>query len=532
MTVDIRKAIVPKTDPAAASSNARLHLMALLVLAVVTTFQVSLTQPLRDPFQEGEYAVFGFLAHSQADFRMPVLIHGGLQVVPSLVAAVSCSPDTQLVCVRTVNALIELGSGAVFLTVLAILTGLGTWAAVVASLPAAALLWLCNGPVFSAVVSHQYSPSIRDLFVLVGLLVMARACKRLDRGDAKDGSLSLLAIGGLAGIGLFWAYNRGLVFALVAGAFALGLCLLRRSPRPVLLVGAGGAAGLAAMLGVGGIGLMTSTLFNVEYWGQNQVIWRTPFDMRYLPFVVALASLTVVGGLTVGWRSLRAKRPGRAVMLATLVTIYALYLVQCLNRPDLTHLRQSMWPAMLILAIVIEEWMTRTRAAQAPRIPATLAGSLLLIGACVEISSSNSILHIVLGGLADNAVAATRPIPSDRDLGGRDMTRIANLIAASGRCTFVANNAIFIYLLSRMPPCSRFSAAVYVAPDWQAEVINELEATRPEIIVWESAAFYSSIDGRSIRDRTPELADWIEAHYPVRTAIGPHILLSRLPLPP
>jgi hypothetical protein len=100
------------------------------------------------------------------------------------------------------------------------------------------------------------------------------------------------------------------------------------------------------------------------------------------------------------------------------------------------------------------------------------------------------------------------------------------LVMASGRCTFAANNAGIVYLLSRMPPCSRFAFGVYVAADRQTEVIAELEAAQPKIILWDSLAWYARIDDRRFWNRTPILADWIVAHYPIQTTIGQYVVLS------
>ncbi len=508
-------------------SGTSLHLMALLLLVTVVTFHVPLAQPLTDPFQEAEYAMFGFLAQIQADLRMPVLIHGGLDTVPSRVAALTCAADAQIVCVRTINALIQFGASCLFVAVLAVLGGLGSFAALVASLPAAAMLWFYNGSTTRVVDAHQGTPSVRDLFVMAALLPMARLCRQIDAGDARDRPYSLLALGVLAGIGVFWAYNRGLVLILVLGAFVAGLCLLRQSLRPALPTLAGIVVGLAAMLAVGGGRIITDTLFNISYWSRNEAIWRTYFEEGMAVPVVALMFLVLAGTLPIIWASLRSGRPGRALMLTVLGLTFGLYAVQSLNRPDLQHLRWIIWPATLMLAIIIRDQAGCMRDGPAWPGATLLALFPLLSVLCIEFYSENSIVRVILPRLVENARTMTRALPGDRELVGRDLARVAELVTASGHCTFAANNAGIVHLLSRMPPCSRFVFGTYIATDRQTEVIADLEAAQPEIILWDSASWWSRIDGRSFRDRTPMLADWIEARYPVRTVIGQHVLLSR-----
>jgi hypothetical protein len=514
----------------------RLHLAGLLLLVVVTTFNVPLTQSLTDMFQEAEYATFGFLAQTRPNFQMPVLIHGGLDVVPSRVAALICHANKQVVCVRTINAFLQCGAGALFVAVLATLVGLGTWAALLASLPAVAMLWLYNGPALDVVSAHQSTPGIRDLFVLTAVLLMARLCGRFDRGETRGEILSLLALGVVVGVGLFWAYNRGLLLGFVSGAFGIGLCFIRHSLRPGLLIAAGAVTGLAAILLAGGIQLITDTVFDITYWSQNASIWRLPLQLYLLLPISALTLLVLGTGLWRAWESLRAARPGRALMLAVLLMTYALYILQSLNRPDLPHLRWAIWPATLILAIILASSIDRTKDLSVlSKSGAALPALLIFTGFCIAFYSGSSApykstLHAVLAGLYDNVRAMKGPAPTDRVLAGEDITRVADLVMASDRCTFAANNAGIIYLLSRVPPCTRYAFGAYIAADRQTEVIAALEVQQPKIILWDSLAWYSRIDGRCFWDRAPVLADWIVAHYPIQTAIGQYVILSRVSL--
>ena len=65
----------------------------------------------------------------------------------------------------------------------------------------------------------------------------------------------------------------------------------------------------------------------------------------------------------------------------------------------------------------------------------------------------------------------------------------------------------------------------------QNEVIAELEAAPPAIILWDAPAWWAHIDGHAPLHQAPALAAWIIAHYPVETAIDGHILRSPAPLP-
>ena len=58
-------------------------------------------------------------------------------------------------------------------------------------------------------------------------------------------------------------------------------------------------------------------------------------------------------------------------------------------------------------------------------------------------------------------------------------------------------------LLSGAPPCSRFMFDAYIAPDRQDAVIADLEATKPEIILWSAPDWWANIDGHAFPDRSP-----------------------------
>jgi hypothetical protein len=122
-------------------------------------------------------------------------------------------------------------------------------------------------------------------------------------------------------------------------------------------------------------------------------------------------------------------------------------------------------------------------------------------------------------------------LPTDRALAGSDLVQVAGLVAASGHCTFAADNTGIIYLLSDKPPCARFAFGTYIAADQQKEMIASLKLTQPAIILWDNIGWWSKIDGRNFVDRTPLLANWIQVNYPVRTTIGREVLLSRAALP-
>lgn len=503
----------------------------LLGLALATTFHVPITQPLRDAFHEGEYAVLGYLARHHADFRMPLLTHGGMDFIPSWLAATTCSADHQIVCVRLINTVIQALSAILFLTAVTAITGLGTVVAFLAGMPAVATIWLYNGTAHSMVAAHHGTPGIRDVVLLGGVSIIASLCRDLDRVSRTSAIPALVLLGGLAALGPFWSYNRGAVLIVCVGTFGLAIMVLRRSVLPLAWLALGGAAGLGAVLAAGGVSHLHDTVANIIYWHRNADIWTTDIHAQNVPTAVLLTMLVVGGAIMTGRSLLKRARHGDTLLLCILVVAFLLYLLQSLTRPDLWHLRWIVVPAALVLALVIRDWAERAIVTPLPAPSLPFVAFLVLSTICVETYSDKSVLRVIMGGLIENTRALRTAAPNDRALVGEDITRVADLIRARDRCAFVANNAGIVHLIAQTLPCSRFMFSIFIAPNSQQEVIAALEAHRPSLILWDSPAFYARFDHRGIQERQPALSAWIRTNYPIRTMIGEQVILSREPLP-
>lgn len=194
-------------------------------------------------------------------------------------------------------------------------------------------------------------------------------------------------------------------------------------------------------------------------------------------------------------------------------------------------MRWTLWPPALVLAIGIRARLETIRAPalQDAGFPVMAALIALL---CLETMSDHSIAYTTLDGLARNARLLRHPLPPDRTLVPPDLLRVADLVRGASRCTFAANNAGLVHLLSDAPPCSRYMFGAYIAPDRQDAVIADLEAGDPQIILWSAPEWWAHIDGHTFVDRSPRLAAWIDQNFPVETPIGPYLLRSREDLVP
>jgi hypothetical protein len=492
----------------------------LIIIATITTFHVPLAQRMTDPFQEAEYSVFDYFQHAEYDFKTPVLIHGGIDVVPSRIAAAACPTDHQLICVRSVNVFVQFLTVLLYLVVLLMFAGLGTWSSIIACAPALALLLFGNGLITNIVEADQGAPSVRDLIVMAGLLVMTFLSVRVEHAKRWERSVLLFVLGLLVGLNLFWSYNRGLMLFVVSLLFVTFLSWIGGSISPVVLLAFGAISGVLSAISFFGIQILKGTLFDIVYWSKNANIWHTPIHKGLVLLVTMLLCAALWGSAQQIKRSLASGLYGPPLMLSALGVLSLLSFQQSINRSDIVHMRWVLWPVSIVLAYLVRCWLAQRRDVSMP------LGFALLGTAAMWHYHSDSTFRGVITGLYENSKLLAAPIPNDRTLAGGDLDEAADIIAETGGCTFAADNTGIIYLLSRVPPCSRFAFGAYIAVDKQREVIASLKAAKPIVILWSASGWWSKIDGRSFADRAPVLAHWIEANFPEHLQVGQEVLVS------
>jgi len=88
------------------------------------------------------------------------------------------------------------------------------------------------------------------------------------------------------------------------------------------------------------------------------------------------------------------------------------------------------------------------------------------------------------------------------------------LIRSKSTCVFDLSNNGVINGLTTLPSCSRFTYPVYAGLVHETELINAVRETSPPAIVYSSTYWSYSIDGKSMRDRFPQLDIFLLQQYP------------------
>ena len=499
----------PARDPLRQRAVLWLVVVAVSILACCHVF---VGTPLIDAFHEGEYISARLLF--AGGHKAPLLIHGYMDYVPAMLAERLFGGDHVIAGTRLLSlALGAIAAIALFGCLLQMARGRAERLG--ALLIGTALLWICNLRLAGMVALLQGSPAVRDMALLFELwcLLAASAAPRR-RSD-------LLAAGAglIAGLGFFWAYNRGVLGLAGLAGYGLATQWVERRWRHVGAMAGGAIAGMLLAFAAEPA-TWPQHIANIFYWQQHGSIWHLRLNKfewaHYLPFFAASALILLLGLHTI-WRGrASADRAVHLPRLAMLLIVAALAYQSAFNRPDEPHLYFVVpWLALLGFAI----WTARTPApaergwrevVRGERAMLVVAAALLLL----DMSPGDRSSWPALLGLYDNMGALAHGLPGDRAIAAPRLQRVAaELRRGGGRCTYAFDNSGMLYHLAALPPCTAIMIPVYAAGPKEAQLIAELTAARPPLVIGRSTEWNDHIDDQPLDRRTPRLGRWLVANY-------------------
>lgn len=184
-----------------------------------------------------------------------------------------------------------------------------------------------------------------------------------------------------------------------------------------------------------------------------------------------------------------------------------------------------------VIAFVVEPLLLARR-----RIAAAVAALLLLV--IVEAPANLTTgVKLLAGWRARQSHAGLVPYPFATGKGiYTTPDNAADLAALNGFIESVAppgapildfsNERALYYLLQRKPPMRCFDIPMLSAPALRAEAMRQLGEHPPACVVVKGIEALGSFDGVPNDVRVPELARWIDAHYPRRVQIGRFVVAA------
>jgi hypothetical protein len=491
----------------------------------VGTLGPGLASPLTDSFHEGEW--LGFLpAFSLPDpFRRVFLVHGfALNVMPAMIAKKVGYPGSGIVCARAVRKLLDL-----------LAWGLGIAHLIVVDRSIAGRSSTSVGAAFWALLLLLLSPAVvqtdaRFAFCFLQSLLMLGLVVRADR---QPWATCLAALIGLSlPLGFLFNYLLALVM-LPAAVTSLAIAgnQGRGSLRKCALSMAFGVALGVGLLGAAiGWTAVNETAEQVTYWVRfGARIWSKP---AYGWWNVTLFWLLAVSlgfptaflllGLRAGERIL--KKEG---VLLYLLVFSGLVTLSQVRRSEEFHLPWACFAVgILLFGFLCRLAVVRGREPPPNRI---LCGGL---GLALFISMTSGKLN--LDQLFVRVSALSKEMATaDADLLDREDAEALRFLRShlnSDDCFFTLTSEGTWYYFLDVPSCSRFHQLTQ-ARTWQAqrEVVSNLEATKPPLILYANEGWWNRIDGIPARKAHPMVFSYVDQHYEPYRKIGEHEIWRRRP---
>ena len=481
------------------------------LLAFLLYFRVHFDAPI-DGFHEGEYLANRFY-FSGAPMH-PVMIHGMMDVFPSLWAIRLFGLERAVAGTRLINETLGFLTCLIFFGIMASLAH-SRAATIVAMATGAVVLCALNWMNVGVVDMQQGAPAMRDLFLMLVILLLVRAKDLADRHHAW-----LTALAGVtAGLSSFWAYNRGV--AVVAGliVYAIVLAAGERSVRNGIPVIAGIFLGLILNY-VAWPDAFQNHVHSILYWQSHEYIWKYKTYSVLKLILVAMCVIAILcAGLTglykflSGFRKTTSSRTAALLLFLAFIALFTFY--NSFNRFDRQHVSMAV-PFSLIAGV---------------------AGCLALRDHIASFVSSNklrdrsglaaiAVVALLVVALADQSHAALaadlryfgQGLPRDRAIASDNALKVADTIrAAGGPCAYTLDNESIYYHLAGLRSCSNFLVPVYAGRDVERSVLDDLRHSAPAIIILRSNTSSMAIDGLDQAQRTPAIVGWARSHY---TSIG------------
>jgi hypothetical protein len=392
------------------------------------------------------------------------------------------------------------------------------------ALAGTALVGLLCAP---AVPAHSWSLS-RVGLGLAALAYLSRALAGGARGW-------LLALGFGLGAALLYSQEVGVAACAAAG----GALLLRPGrARAIAWTSLGGALLLLPALAyMAAQGALLATFEDLFLFPRTRLLG---FGALPFPALAATAAslrayfvpaVLAVSGFSIASRLLRGECDARTLTEFALAIFAALLFSSALSRPDLPHLAFTLPPALVLLAVRVDD-AAMVLGSRGRRTAAAVALALAL----AALSPWAGPAAATLRSFFASTPPGFRPLALPRAGGAqlpeplaRDLERVTNALRERTRpdeSFWAYPNEALLYFLADRPQPTRYPLVVFAVTRAQrGELVAELERARPRYAVLHLEA--PAPDGITYDIAAPEVIAYLGAHYAIEERFGGFALLRR-----
>ncbi|MBC3869478.1 hypothetical protein [Undibacterium oligocarboniphilum] len=491
-----------------------------ILFPIGLAFDVNLTKPLTDGFHEGEYIgnLHAIRSYYSGISVFPMLIHGAMDYLPSILASVIASDSHLLIWTRFLNILAVALCWVLYIDLSRIMLREQSEKIVWGLLFYVLFLWMAIATGDDPLKKQQAFLGTRDLFLLLSLWVGARAlyCR-----SVSSAYFHMIASGAFAAMSFYWSYDRGILSAIWVIIYAVTL-LFQRNGASAFAIALGYIATLVIVSQSTIFGSLLDNYHNIVYWLKNtQDVWFLAFKYK-LPALPGALAMLIFSLVVIFHAIIKSTHQGKQRLLPIalgLIFIQLVFLTKMYSLPGFPTSYYFVWPSFFLLILMppksdmvrgvnehlaqLFSYVNRTYAVLSRSDKRIIWGvELLLI-----IIFSNSIVSDL-----NKARQLVHPLPDQVLIDGKHYG-----IDAANRynfdCVFLWSNEGVFSLLLKKTYCTKYTYAVYISKNDEASVLNELRNNPPGLIVYDSPFWSMNIYGRHMRDRLPAINRFIQENY-------------------
>lgn len=258
--------------------------------------------------------------------------------------------------------------------------------------------------------------------------------------------------------------------------------------------------------------------------------------------LASVALFLVVVWSILGIQSIKNKLDRHSVFFAALFLLQALLFKGSVNRADSTHLRMTLWPALLAVEfdlISLSTIKTQKQTHLLKKILKAEEWNLSSLTRSRKIATKSILIVVLVLTVFRSAAYAVfaknfhffdqvnNPLPNMYYI-DKSFREAVNIYAQKKPgCVLNWANVGAVSLFANTPACADVLYPVYIVASAEDAYLSNLDKNPPSEIIYSTAEHSYAIDGRSMSQRLPKIASWIRKKYTQDTVVGNWILLKR-----
>lgn len=507
----------------------------LIFIALTGTLVVStwLSNPIIDSnflFHEGEYV--GLLQYMRSfynnEIKFPLLIHGAMDYIPSLLASNIYDDNHVIVGTRAINAILVWICWILFFDLCNSMISKKSNQRI-AWMVFLLIIFFTITPRFNsfALLIQQSFLGSRDVFLILSVWCFTRLSDFMNPIRQR---LFLIAGTFSAVIAFFWSYDRGIM----ALAFLLVIILaeiIKKEKINVLLLVITSIITLAIIQYANIVGSLIDNFDNVYYWIRNskEVFGVKPSEADRMTLVVAsMIIIFCIGSIFIAIKERLEWRSEFKYIIAGLILVQVLLLQTIFNRPGMPRLTWAIWPSILLMLFISSrkykiDLPFKYIESKSSYDLSFLQKSYFLIFLLLIFFISPSFWSY--GSFLKNII-----IPkADSEIVSPEIMNLSRVIDKYGdRCVFGWVNEGVIPLISKKRFCTRYQYAIYVSKTEENKLLKQIIIESPAVVVFDvSGNSMANVDNRSMASRLPNVNKYILDNYKIRQNVGRYLIVSK-----